>query len=259
MDSLGLVRRTADCAGRVALTGRVNCDAASRIRARVVNRFHRKPQRSRYIATGPGVTPTRREDVRCIRRNVSRRSRCSSAQRGRLSVTAAAEQFGVTTETVRRDLAVLERGRHAPPRARRRRAGQRRGPASSSAWASGPAGWPSRRPRSPRAALDYLPGTNGSIILDGGTTTAALAELLPTDRRLLGRHQRRADRRPAGERAGHHRAHAGRAGARRDPVRRRRDGDPEARRPAGRRRLHRDERHHHDTTGSRPRTRTRRW
>src|SRR3954468_15755516 len=29
-------------------------------------------------------------------------------QRGRLSVTAAAEQFGVTSETVRRDLAVLE-------------------------------------------------------------------------------------------------------------------------------------------------------
>ena len=35
------------------------------------------------------------------------------------------------------------------------------------------------------AALEFLPGTNGSIILDGGTTTAALAELLPTDRQLL--------------------------------------------------------------------------
>jgi len=31
------------------------------------------------------------------------------AERGRLAVTAVAEQFGVTTETVRRDLALLER------------------------------------------------------------------------------------------------------------------------------------------------------
>jgi DeoR family transcriptional regulator, fructose operon transcriptional repressor len=42
-----------------------------------------------------------------------------------------------------------------------------------------------QKARIARAALDFLPGTNGSIILDGGTTTAALAELLPTDRRLL--------------------------------------------------------------------------
>jgi DeoR family fructose operon transcriptional repressor len=35
------------------------------------------------------------------------------------------------------------------------------------------------------AALDFVPGMDGSIILDGGTTTAALAELLPSDRRLL--------------------------------------------------------------------------
>jgi DeoR family fructose operon transcriptional repressor len=35
------------------------------------------------------------------------------------------------------------------------------------------------------AALDLLPGTEGSILLDGGTTTAALADVLPPDRRLL--------------------------------------------------------------------------
>ncbi|TFV81142.1 hypothetical protein E4P40_17060 [Blastococcus sp. CT_GayMR20] len=35
------------------------------------------------------------------------------------------------------------------------------------------------------AALDLLPGAEGSIVLDGGTTTAALAELLPAERRLL--------------------------------------------------------------------------
>src|SRR5439155_669443 len=34
------------------------------------------------------------------------------------------------------------------------------------------------------AALDLLPGLDGSLVLDGGSTTAALAEVLPTDRRL---------------------------------------------------------------------------
>jgi DeoR family fructose operon transcriptional repressor len=105
-------------------------------------------------------------------------------QRGRLSVTAAAEQFGVTTETVRRDLAVLERagmlrrvhGGAVPVNAVAlvelglgERTGRLAEQKAKIAW----------------AALDFLPGTNGSIILDGGTTTAALAELLPTDRRLL--------------------------------------------------------------------------
>jgi DeoR family fructose operon transcriptional repressor len=35
------------------------------------------------------------------------------------------------------------------------------------------------------AALDLLPATDGSVILDGGSTTAALAEVLPGDRQLL--------------------------------------------------------------------------
>jgi DeoR family fructose operon transcriptional repressor len=35
------------------------------------------------------------------------------------------------------------------------------------------------------AGLDLLPGRGGSLLLDGGTTTAALADLLPADRRLL--------------------------------------------------------------------------
>lgn len=105
-------------------------------------------------------------------------------QRGRLSVTAAAEQFGVTTETVRRDLAVLER------------AGMLRrvhgGAVPVSAVALVELGLGERTGRLAEqkakiasAALDFLPGANGSIVLDGGTTTAALAELLPTDRRLL--------------------------------------------------------------------------
>jgi DeoR family fructose operon transcriptional repressor len=105
-------------------------------------------------------------------------------QRGRLSVTTAAEQFGVTTETVRRDLSVLER------------AGMLRrvhgGAVPVSAVALVELGLGERTGRLAEqkakiasAALDFLPGMEGSIILDGGTTTAALAELLPTDRRLL--------------------------------------------------------------------------
>ena len=104
-------------------------------------------------------------------------------ERGRLSVTAAAEQFGVTTETVRRDLAVLEKGGllrrvhggAVPVNALSRvelGLGERTGRLAE------------QKAQIARAALDYLPGTNGSIILDGGTTTAALADLLPTDRQL---------------------------------------------------------------------------
>src|SRR4051794_41924693 len=37
-----------------------------------------------------------------------------------------------------------------------------------------------------RAAIGLLPGREGSLILDGGTTTAALADVLPADRRFFG-------------------------------------------------------------------------
>jgi DeoR family fructose operon transcriptional repressor len=106
------------------------------------------------------------------------------AERGRVAVTAVAEQFGVTTETVRRDLAVLER------------AGMLRrvhgGAVPAGALALVETGLPERhgtRTEAKRkiaaAALDLLPGRDGSIVLDGGTSTAALAELLPGDRRLF--------------------------------------------------------------------------
>jgi DeoR family transcriptional regulator, fructose operon transcriptional repressor len=106
------------------------------------------------------------------------------ADRGRVSVAAVAEQFGVTTETVRRDLAVLER------------AGMLRrvhgGAVPSGALALVEPGLGERhgshaeqKRKIAAAALDLLPGMNGSLVLDGGTTTAALAELLPGDRRLL--------------------------------------------------------------------------
>ena len=106
------------------------------------------------------------------------------ADTGRLAVTALAEEFGVTTETVRRDLAVLER------------AGMLRrvhgGAVPAGALTLAEPGLGERyRSRSEQkraiaaAALALLPGADGSIVLDGGTTTAALAEVLPADRRLL--------------------------------------------------------------------------
>jgi DeoR family fructose operon transcriptional repressor len=105
-------------------------------------------------------------------------------QRGRLSVAAVAEQFGVTTETVRRDLAVLERAGVL------RRVHGGAVPTSTVALVElGLGERQSRRSeqkaRIVSAALDLLPGRQGSVILDGGTTTAALAELLPHDRQLL--------------------------------------------------------------------------
>jgi DeoR family fructose operon transcriptional repressor len=103
--------------------------------------------------------------------------------RGRLAVTAVAEEFGVTTETVRRDLALLER------------AGMLRrvhgGAVPTGALTLVETGLGERhdtRTEHKRAiaaaALDLLPGRDGSVILDGGTSTAALADVLPADRRL---------------------------------------------------------------------------
>jgi DeoR family transcriptional regulator, fructose operon transcriptional repressor len=106
------------------------------------------------------------------------------AQRGRMSVTAAADQFGVTTETVRRDLAVLERAGLL------RRVHGGAVPVTSVTLVEFGLGERQARlteekARIVTAALEFLPGTHGSLVLDGGTTTAALADVLPADRQLL--------------------------------------------------------------------------
>ena len=104
--------------------------------------------------------------------------------RGRVSVTDVAERFGVTTETVRRDLAVLERagmlhrvhGGAVPTGALslvEPGLGERHGTRTE------------QKRKIAAAALDLLPAGDGSVILDGGSTTAALADLLPAERRLL--------------------------------------------------------------------------
>ena len=106
------------------------------------------------------------------------------AQRGRRAVTAVAERFGVTTETVRRDLALLER------------AGMLRrvhgGAVPTNALTVVEPGLGERRStrtdqkrRIATAALALVPDVDGSLILDGGSSTASLAEVLPADRRLL--------------------------------------------------------------------------
>jgi DeoR family fructose operon transcriptional repressor len=106
------------------------------------------------------------------------------AEEGRIAVTAVAEHFGVTTETVRRDLAVLERAGVL----RRVHGGAVPAGALSlveTALAERHATRAEAKRKIAAAALDLLPGPGGSVLLDGGSTTAALAEVLPADRGLL--------------------------------------------------------------------------
>ena len=105
-------------------------------------------------------------------------------QHGRVSVSEVASTFGVTTETVRRDLAALERAGLL-----RRVHG---GAVSTTALALAEPALDARdvanaaqKDRIARAALELVPGAGGSVLLDAGTTTGRLAALLPTDRDLL--------------------------------------------------------------------------
>ena len=100
---------------------------------------------------------------------------------GRVDVTALADEFGVTTETVRRDLTVLERhsllrrvhGGAIPVE----RLGFEPGLAARSNVLV------AEKERIAKAAVDELPD-EGAILLDAGTTTGRLADLLPTEREL---------------------------------------------------------------------------
>src|SRR3954465_10862791 len=102
------------------------------------------------------------------------------ADRGRVSVNQIAEQFDVTTETVRRDLSVLERIGLV-----RRVHG---GAVPASALAGIEAGLAERaqphtdaKDRIAEAALDLLPPAGGIMLLDAGSTTSRLARQLPRD------------------------------------------------------------------------------
>lgn len=104
-------------------------------------------------------------------------------QRGRVSVADLASTFDVTTETVRRDLDSLERAAvlrrvhggavpFAVGSGRERNLVERLGSHAEAKAAIA------------RRALDLLPGDNGSVLLDGGTTTQLLAALLPHNAHL---------------------------------------------------------------------------
>lgn len=100
---------------------------------------------------------------------------------GRVDVTGLARDLDVTPETVRRDLTVLER--HG--RVRRVHGGaipvERLGFEPAVADREGVL--TGEKERIAKAALEELPD-GGSLILDAGTTTVRLAELLPIDREL---------------------------------------------------------------------------
>ncbi|MCE7011241.1 DeoR/GlpR family DNA-binding transcription regulator [Kibdelosporangium philippinense] len=101
--------------------------------------------------------------------------------KGRVDVAALAEEFDVTTETIRRDLTVLER--HGV--LRRVHGGaipvERLGfePALSVRETV----MTEEKNRIAKAALAELP-ESGTILLDAGTTTARMADALPVDREL---------------------------------------------------------------------------
>lgn len=104
--------------------------------------------------------------------------------RGRASVTELAQTFEVTTETVRRDLAVLDRagvlrrvhGGAVPTRALHLvepNVDQRETTRAADKDAIA------------RAAAEFLPQSGSTVLVDAGTTTARLTGLLPPDRELL--------------------------------------------------------------------------
>ena len=105
-------------------------------------------------------------------------------ERGRVAVADLAVEFDVTTETVRRDLSLLERaglvhrvhGGAVP-------AGSLAG--IESALSERDTVNPRAKEQIARAALAQLPRGEATIVLDAGSTTARLASMLPTDRRLV--------------------------------------------------------------------------
>lgn len=103
-------------------------------------------------------------------------------EQGRVEVGALAADFGVTPETVRRDLTVLER------RGVLRRVHGGAIPIERLGFepevATRDRLLTDEKARIARAALAELPDDEGAIFLDAGTTTKRLAELLPTDRAL---------------------------------------------------------------------------
>lgn len=104
-------------------------------------------------------------------------------RRVRVSVAELSALYGVTTETVRRDLAVLDRaglihrvhGGAMPATLL---------PAPEQGLADREKSMSGAKNAIAKAALAYLPPVGGSILIDAGTTTGRFASLIPPDRRL---------------------------------------------------------------------------
>jgi DeoR family fructose operon transcriptional repressor len=105
------------------------------------------------------------------------------AEHGRLSVNLLAEQYDVTTETVRRDLSALERMGLV------RRVHGGAVPANSltvieSGLVERDSSNTAEKERIAKAALDLLPPPGSTVLIDAGSTTSRLASMLPRDHRL---------------------------------------------------------------------------
>jgi DeoR family transcriptional regulator, fructose operon transcriptional repressor len=105
-------------------------------------------------------------------------------RRGRVSVADLAVEFGVTTETVRRDLDTLEERQLL-----RRVHG---GALPTDSFTVLEAGLtdrglsrPDEKRRIAEAALQFLPAADAAVIFDAGTTTVQLAAMLPKDHRII--------------------------------------------------------------------------
>jgi DeoR family transcriptional regulator, fructose operon transcriptional repressor len=98
---------------------------------------------------------------------------------GRVNAAEVAAQLGVTNETVRRDLSILER------RGLIRRTHGGALPIERLTAVPDLAGrarmMTTEKDRIGKAALDELPEAGGSVIIDAGTTTARFVEHLPSD------------------------------------------------------------------------------
>jgi len=105
------------------------------------------------------------------------------AERRRLSVIELADEFDVTTETVRRDLSHLERSGQV-----RRTHG---GAVPADALTAPESGMAERDQTNPhlkdliaKAAISLLPPDGSSVVVDAGSTTVRLAAAVPPERRL---------------------------------------------------------------------------
>ena len=106
------------------------------------------------------------------------------AQRGRLSVNELADRYGVTTETVRRDLDVLERAALL----KRVHGGAVRADSVTAlelALTDRAREHTAEKDRIAKAALEYVPSANGTVIVDAGSSTSRLVTMLPGDLPLL--------------------------------------------------------------------------